>query len=247
MKKPPTPLIVIAALAATMLFPTLPAEARTPKPDRLKANIGADLVSGYVWRGVYQAGSGISIQPSLGIEYKGFGIGAWGSTSLTGGFKELDLCVGYETHGFAIRATDYWWAGQGAPFYSRYLDSHLIEGALSYRFGDKTPLSLEWHTFFAGNLDKDATEKRQYSSYLQIAYDFEIKGIECTAAVGAAPWNAPAWLPSQDGKKGFRISNISLTAARKIRITDRYSPPVFVQAVASPATDDANLIFGISF
>ncbi len=247
MKKPTMPLIAIATFAAVALFSTFRAAARNPQSNKIEVNAGADLVSGYVWRGVYQEGSGASIQPSLGIRYKGFGIGAWGSTSLSSGFKELDLTVGYEIEGFAIQATDYWWAGQGAPFYSRYLDSHLIEGTLSYRFGDKVPLSLEWHTFFAGNLDKDAEGKRQYSSYIQIGYDFSIKGIECTAAVGAAPWNAPAWLPSHDGKKGFRISNISLTAARKIRITDRYSLPVFVQAVASPATDDANLIFGISF
>ncbi len=247
MKKPTTTLIAIAGLAAGILFPTFRAAARDPQANKLEVNVGADIVSGYVWRGVYQEGSGVSVQPSLGIEYKGFSIGAWGSTSLSGGFKELDLSVGYEIAGFTIQATDYWWAGQGASFYNHYFDSHLIEGALGYHFGEKVPLSLEWHTFFAGNLDKDAAGKRKYSSYVQIGYDFEIKGIEFTAAVGAAPWNAPAWLTPHGDKKGFQISDISLTASKKIRITDHYSLPVFVQAVASPATDDANLIFGISF
>ena len=45
-------------------------------------DLGADLVSGYVWRGVYQAGSGVSVQPSLGLSYKGFSLKACGSTSL---------------------------------------------------------------------------------------------------------------------------------------------------------------------
>ena len=247
MKKPVKSAIVAAALAAITASSIDGAKAQSPEKEKLEVNVGADIVSGYVWRGVYQAGSGVSVQPSLGIEYKGLSVGAWGSTSLNEGFKELDFSIGYEIKGFSIGVTDYWWAGQGASFYNYYFDSHLIEGAVGYHFGEKVPLSVEWHTFFAGNLDKDAAGKRQYSSYVQIGYDFKIKNVEFTAAIGAAPWNSPAWLTPAGDKKGFQISNISLTAAKKIRITDHYSLPIFVQAVASPATNDANLIFGISF
>lgn len=209
-------------------------------------NVGADLVSGYVWRGVYQIGSGASVQPSLGLAYKGFSIGAWSSTSLREGFKELDLSAGYSVGGFSVGVTDYWWAGQGAPFYSDYLNTHLFEGTLGYHFGKKFPLHVSWSTMFAGNLDKVDGE-RKFSTYIELGYDFRIKGVDLTCAVGVAPWDAPAWLTPRWGDKGFQVSNISLKASKTVRITDSYSLPVFVQAVASPATDDASLVFGISF
>ena len=212
----------------------------------VELNVGADLVSGYVWRGVYQAGSGVSIQPSLGLAYKGFSIGAWSSTSLQQGFKELDLSIGYSVGGFSVGVTDYWWAGQGVPFYSDYMNTHLFEGTLGYHFGEKFPLHISWSTMFAGNLDK-VDGDRKFSTYIELGYDFRIKGVDLTCAIGVAPWDAPAWLTPKWGDKGFQVSCISLKASKAIRIIDSYSLPIFVQAVASPATDDASLVFGISF
>ena len=209
-------------------------------------DLGADLVSGYVWRGVYQAGSGVSVQPSLGLSYKGFSLKAWGSTSLAEGFKELDLSLGYSVKGFSVGITDYWWAGQGASFYSDYMNTHLFEATVGYHFGEKFPLFLSWSTMFAGNLDKVDGE-RKYSSYVELGYDFSIKTVVLTFAVGAAPWEAPAWLAPKWGGKGFQVSNVSLKASKEIRITKSYALPIFVQAIASPAMDDACLVFGISF
>ena len=40
--------------------------------DKVEASVGADLVSGYIWRG--QDLGGVSIQPSLGISYKGLSL-----------------------------------------------------------------------------------------------------------------------------------------------------------------------------
>ena len=51
-------------------------------------SIGGDLVSTYVWRGVYQ--SGFSLQPEIGLSVGGFTVGVWGSTDLDN-FKEVDL------------------------------------------------------------------------------------------------------------------------------------------------------------
>ena len=46
--------------------------------DKVEASVGADLVSGYILRG--QNLGGVSVQPSLGISYKGLSLGAWGCT-----------------------------------------------------------------------------------------------------------------------------------------------------------------------
>lgn len=44
--------------------------------DKVEADIGADLVSGYIWRG--QDLGNVSIQPSASVSYKGFSLSGWG-------------------------------------------------------------------------------------------------------------------------------------------------------------------------
>ena len=99
-------------------------------------SIGGDLVSTYVWRGVYQ--SGFSLQPEIGLSVGGFTVGVWGSTDLDN-FKEVDLSVGYSVGGFSVGVTDYWWGGQRlgdgrfAPYF-KYGDTHYFEGTLAYEY-----------------------------------------------------------------------------------------------------------------
>ena len=45
-------------------------------------NVQGDLVSSYVWRGMYQTGA--SIQPTLGFSVGNFSLTAWGSTDFDG-------------------------------------------------------------------------------------------------------------------------------------------------------------------
>lgn len=61
--------------------------------DKVEASVGADLVSGYIWRG--QDLGNVSIQPAASIAYRGFSLSGWGSV----GFdkedtKEFDLTSG---------------------------------------------------------------------------------------------------------------------------------------------------------
>ena len=75
--------------------------------DEVEASVGADLVSGYEWRG--QDLGGFSVQPSMSVAYKGFSLGAWGSVGLDKeDTKEMDLTLGYSTGGFSVSVTDYW-------------------------------------------------------------------------------------------------------------------------------------------
>ena len=48
--------------------------------DKVEASVGADLVSGYIWRG--QDLGGVSIQPTLSVSYKGFSLSAWGTAGI---------------------------------------------------------------------------------------------------------------------------------------------------------------------
>ena len=62
--------VIIVALLLTGIAPSV-----MLAQDKVEASVGADLVSGYIWRG--QDLGEVSIQPSLGIAYKGFSLGAW--------------------------------------------------------------------------------------------------------------------------------------------------------------------------
>lgn len=209
-------------------------------------SIGGDLVSTYVWRGVYQ--SGFSLQPEIGLSVGGFTVGVWGSTDLDN-FKEVDLSVGYSVRGFSVGVTDYWWGGQRlgdgrfAPYF-KYGDTHYFEGTLAYEFGEKFPLGISWSTMFAG-ADKKENGDRAWSSYVELAYPFSVGSVELTAAAGAAPWAAPAWLPG--GYDGFQISNVSLKASRAIPVSGKYEIPLFVQLAVNPQLNYMNLVIGLSF
>ena len=209
-------------------------------------SIGGDLVSTYVWRGVYQ--SGFSLQPEIGLSVGGFTVGVWGSTDLDN-FKEVDLSVGYSVRGFSVGVTDYWWGGQRlgdgrfAPYF-KYGDTHYFEGTLAYEFGEKFPLGISWSTMFAG-ADKKENGDRAWSSYVELAYPFSVGSVELPAAAGAAPWAAPAWLPG--GYDGFQISNVSLKASRAIPVSEKYEIPLFVQLAVNPQLNYMNLVIGLSF
>ncbi|MDR1583665.1 MAG: hypothetical protein LBS55_10505 [Prevotellaceae bacterium] len=235
--------VVGITLLSTVVLSTVPASGQ----DAVETSAGVDLVSKYVWRGVDQ-GYGTSLQPALGLSYKGFSLGAWGSVSFANPDPyELDFSLGYSVGGFSIGITDYYWNGIEGSFFNHIASNHLLEGNLAFSFGEKLPLTLSWNTFFAGRSDQDEDGEQLFSTYVEAAYDFSLGGLDFTASVGAAPWDSPAWLNPTIGKTGFRISSISLSGTKKLEITPTFSVPLFVQCIFSPATDASHLVVGFSF
>ena len=68
----------------------------------IEATIKADVVTNYLWRG--QKLGEVSIQPTLGLGYKGLSLSAWGSYGISNSddTKELDLTLSYTTGGFNV-------------------------------------------------------------------------------------------------------------------------------------------------
>ena len=209
--------------------------------DKVEASVGADLVSGYIWRG--QDLGGVSIQPSAGLSYKGFSLSAWGSVGFNGGdTKEFDLTLGYSYGGFNIGVTDYWFTSQDSPArYSDYKDAHTFEVALGYDFG---PLAVNWFTNFAGSVGTNEEGKDVYASYISISAPFKLGGIDWSAEIGATPWANSFYNGYSDG---FKVSSISLQASKEVKITDSFSFPLWAQAIWNPTTKGAYFVAGISF
>lgn len=215
--------------------------------EKLEVSIGADLVSGYIWRG--QDLGNVSIQPSLDLAYKGFSLNAWGSV----GFekkdpKEIDLTLGYSTGGFSISITDYWFDSSEYNYfhYGAHSTSHVFEAQVGYDFG---PLAVNWYTNFAGADGINEDGDRAYSSYFTINAPFKLGGIDWDAEIGAVPWETNFYnaTNSQWGSTGFAITDISLKASKDIKITDSFALPIFTKLTANPCTEDIYFTFGLAF
>ena len=95
----------LGVIAITLLSAAMPFTAKAQ--DKVKASVGADIVSGYIWRG--QDLGGVSLQPNASIAYKGLSLEAWGSVGIektdADGYdaKEFDLTLGYSTGGFTYQ------------------------------------------------------------------------------------------------------------------------------------------------
>lgn len=217
----------------------------TTAQDKVEATVAADIVSNYVWRGT-KCGEA-SIQPTLGLSYKGFSLTAWGSTQIsnfTDYPKEFDLTLAYSTGGFNIGITDYWFTtGQdkeGRYFlYDAHKTNHMFEANIGYDFG---PLAIQWYTLFAGN-DYKSDGDHAYSSYVEISAPFKLGGIDWNAAVGAVPFESAAVYGPCDG---FAVTNVSLKATKEIQVTPSFTLPVFAQAIGNPHDEKAYFVVGVT-
>ena len=209
--------------------------------DKPEVSVSADFVNQYIWRG--QDLGDISVQPTLGVAYKGLSITAWGSVGLSDNedIKEFDLTLSYSLGNFNIGITDYWFNTPNDRYfsYAAHKTSHVFEANIGYDFG---LCALQWYTNFAGNDGVNKSGDRAYSSYVELSAPFKLGGADWTAAVGAVPYATSFY--GEAG--GFAVTNVSLKASKDINITKTFSVPVFAGIYANPSTEKAYLAFGFT-
>ena len=229
--------VKLGVIAIALLSAVMPFTAKAQ--DKVEASVGADIVSGYIWRG--QDLGGVSLQPSASVAYKGFSLGAWGSVGIEStDAKEFDLTLGYSTGGFSVSVTDYWFnTGAGYFHYDAHNTAHVYEAQLGYDFG---PVAVNWYTNFAGDDGVKENGDRAYSSYISVAAPFKLGGLDWTADVGATPWDTSFY-----GASGFAVCDISLGVAKDIKITNSFSLPLFAKATWNPRSEGAYFVVGLSF
>ena len=213
--------------------------------DKVETTVSGDVVSNYIWRG--QDLGDVSLQPTLGVSYKGLSLTAWGSVGLTDPLdtKEFDLTLAYTTGGLNIGITDYWFNAGLDPDaryfkYDAHGTNHVFEANIGYDFG---VASVQWFTNFAGNDGVNKDGERAYSSYAEVVVPFKLSAIDWTATVGAVPFATSFY---NDWTSGFAVTNVSLKATKEIKVTDSFSIPVFGQIAANPCTQKAYLVFGFT-
>jgi len=224
----------------------LVASATAIAQDEIETTISADVVSSYIWRG--QDLGSVSLQPTLGVGYKGLTLTAWGSTGLTNpdDTKEFDLTLAYTIGGLNIGISDYWFNKGGLDPEGRYFKydahgtNHVFEANIGYDFG---LASIQWYTNFAGNDGVNKDGDRAYSSYAEVSVPFKLASVDWTATAGVIPWATSFY---NNWTSGFAVTNLSLKATKDIKITDSFSVPVFGQIAANPCSQRAYLVFGFT-
>ncbi len=204
-----------------------------------KANLimGIDFVNQYIWRG--QDLGNVSLQPTLGVEWKGLSFSTWGSVGFTkDDTKELDFTLAYSKKGFNVGVTDYWFS-QGNYFqYKAHKTTHIWEANVGYDFGF---LSVQWFTNFAGN-DGTHNDKRAYSSYFELKAPFHFLTIDWEATFGAVPYATTSY-----NANGFCVTNVGLRATKDFLIKQKYHLPVFVGLTANPRNEKVYILCGAGF
>jgi len=217
--------------------------AAAQEGEKVETVIAADVVNQYIWRGV-DAGN-VSLQPTLGVAYKGLSLTAWGSVGLSesSDTKEFDFTLGYTTGGLNVGITDYWFSvGQDPDAryfkYDAHGTNHVFEAFVGYDFG---VVRAQWYTNFAGNDGVNKDGKRAYSSYFEVNAPFRLATCEWTATLGAVPYATTTY-----GTTGFAVTNIGLKATKDIKVTDTFSVPIFAGVTGNPCAQKAYLVFGFT-
>ncbi|MBR5053726.1 MAG: hypothetical protein IKW91_10950 [Bacteroidaceae bacterium] len=229
-------LVLVPLLSMSNLF----AEEVAPLPSQEKSLnliMGIDLVNQYIWRG--QDMANFSLQPTLGVEWKGLSFSTWGSVGFDkDDTKELDFTLAYTLKGFNVGVTDYWFS-QGNYFqYKAHKTTHIWEANIGYDFGF---LSAQWFTNFAGD-DGINDGKRAYSSYFELSAPFSLLTLDWKATFGAVPYATTFY-----NANGFSVTNLSLRATKDFLIKQKYHLPVFVGVTANPRNEKVYLLCGVSF
>ncbi len=201
-------------------------------------SFNTDLVTSYVWRG-QEFSRTPNLQPYLTFKKGGFQFGSWGSGSISGDYKEVDLFASYTLSNFSITATDYY-SFYGYPKenyfdYSKNTTIHLFEGSISFLGTKKFPLTILASAFIYG-LDKDTKGNNYYSSYFEAGYSFS----NINVIIGVTP------------KKGYYGSGMGVVNAgiklnKEIKITNTYSIPASISLLCNPMSEKIFLVAGFTF
>lgn len=202
-------------------------------------NVGADLVSRYIWRGL-EAAPGVSIQPNLSYSGNGLSVGVWASYALSpqaANADENDFWLSYSRGAFSLTVTDYYYPSGVNPDISDFSDNgfgaHVDEVALSYSGGKDMPLDV----MLAVNVYNDP----DHSFYLELTWHGP-GGVDVFTGITKGK---SAWYAVYD--KGAKILNAGLNYSKEIKITSDFSLPISGRFIVNPVSKRSFLVFGMSF
>ncbi|WP_372744965.1 TorF family putative porin [Lutibacter sp.] len=206
-------------------------------------DLGLDVQSRYIWRGIQLGGNSASAQPYIELSAGNFSVGAWGAYNLGGlGIgNEADLYMSYAfSDAFSVTVTDYFFPGEGSGGYFPYNAGHVFEAMLSY----SGPIGITVATNFGGAIKymDGLDEKSAYSTYVEASYETEIGGTPLSFAVGGVFGDDNGYYYTD----GSGLINLSIGTSKEIKLSDSFSLPVNAAFTVNPDSEDVFLTFGFS-
>ena len=198
---------------------------------------GAELVSAYIWRGMYNGG--LSFQPEGLVGFNAldeavqFRAGVWASVGASDWkFKkdgigiedvynpntyfvpEVDFIVSLSAYGASVGFNEYYYCDDGSTHQSEIWFGYNF----SHFFGDYAGVYVNWYTTVAGadklpetdlkRLAKGQLERQAFSSYIELGYDYSFDfGLTLGFQMGLSPWESPIY-----GNEKFAVVNLALKA-----------------------------------
>lgn len=234
---------IFTVFAALMMSVLVMAEGDNGKA-KFTYEAGAEVVSSFIWRGLYNGG--LSFQPCASVGFVSnsdkvkFKVEAWGNVGASDwkfrkGFDlledgsdpntyfvpEFDLTAELQVYGLVLGATHYYYFGGKSFFSSRNEEGgSQTEIKVGLRFGDfckASGLYFDWNMMVAGNDVNPKTHKRAWSTYIDLGYEAEFEhDITLDICVGLTPWRSLY----TDYKGTIAVNNISLRFGKTWSVAD---------------------------
>lgn len=210
-----------------------------------------DLTNQYLWRGQHLAG--VSIQPVMGVKWRGLDFFFWGNTQVAPPADEnpvkyeIDIFLKYQlTPRFNVALKDVYTNTRGRGFFSWGQigkASHGVEAVLNY---DWKYFTTEWTTTIFGHDGLNHKGERSYSSYFLLNVPFNVWEVRLNALLGVVPYYTSRY---DDNSSGFHVNMVALKASYDIPLSQRtgYKLPVYTQLMVNPSIERAYLQVGCRF
>jgi hypothetical protein len=221
------------------------AEPEAPEP---KFTAAVDVVYPYLWRGIKYYGDKIAFQPYMAYAITDkLSVGVWASTNFSNAadaYNEFDWNIAYQVSPVVkVMLSDYYWpATKKNQDWERssYFDysegsAQSLDLSVLLDFSEKgVPLDFQWNTFIGGGdykYDDNGERSRAFSSYAELGYTYSLEsaGLDIRPFVGAVIINGGYYGVDASGNAGFTFSNVGVNVAKELKITEKFSLPVFVR------------------
>lgn len=219
----------------------------------LSFDLGMELVSRYVWRGV-ECGvmddqkSTPHIQPAASLTYNfteasNVTLGLWGSYGFDGSFAENDFYFSYGQNtsigDFSLTLTDYYYPSANLEFNNMDADgngAHTVDAQLGFTFPDAFPLRL----LFSSNVYNDVPDYKSF--YVEASYPFTISEVELNVFAGAAQGQS-MWHAVTTDK--FEFVNVGFNASKSIKVSEEFSIPIGVSWILNAHLKKTYIVFKV--
>lgn len=193
-------------------------------------------------------GDKVAFQPYLSYAFTDkLSVGVWATTNFSNAadaYNEFDWNIAYQVSLVVkVMLSEYYWpATKNNSDWERssYFDysegsAQSLDLSVLLDFSEKgVPLDFQWNTFIGGGdykYDDNGNASRAFSSYAEIGYTYSLEkiGVDFRPFVGAAVINGGYYGADASGKSGFSFSNVGVNVAKELKITEKFSLPVFVR------------------